>query len=102
MAVCPGCIHLLGDIQFVRLVSSDINQCLKCHKISRDLINRFDKHNLENFKVISKYNSHLYLNFRRNFQSALSADGLAPLGARPSANTVMTNYASHIYTGPGL
>ena len=31
-----------------------------------------------------------------------SADGLAPLGARPSAGTVMTKYGAHIYSGPIL
>ena len=47
---------------------------------------------------------------QRNFQEILSnyvimtvpADGLAPLGARPSADTVMTKFSSCIYTGPAL
>ena len=30
--------------------------------------------------------------------STVPADGLAPLGARPSAGTVMTNIRSYIYT----
>ena len=30
------------------------------------------------------------------------ADGLAPLGARPSASIVMTKYGSHVYTGLAL
>ena len=30
------------------------------------------------------------------------ADGLAPLGARPSAGTVIINFDSHIYTGVAL
>ena len=34
--------------------------------------------------------------------SIVPADGLAPLGARPSAGTVMTSFMSHIYVGPAL
>ena len=34
--------------------------------------------------------------------NTVPADGLAPLGARPSAGTVMTKSRSHTYTGPAL
>ena len=32
----------------------------------------------------------------------VTADGLAPLGARPSAGKVMTKFGSRIYTRPAL
>ena len=34
--------------------------------------------------------------------SAVPADDLAPLGARSSAGTVMTNLVARTYTGPAL
>ena len=34
--------------------------------------------------------------------STVPADGLAPLGARTSAATVMTKFVSHVYVGLSL
>ena len=34
--------------------------------------------------------------------STVPADGLAPVGARPSAGSVMTTFRAQIYTGPAL
>ena len=43
-----------------------------------------------------------YKNMCNIIVSTVLDDGLAPLGARASANTVMTNFGSRIYTGAAL
>ena len=61
------------------------------------------KWGLINNKFLSSY---LYINFEKamsNFVvSIVFADGLAPLGARPSAAKMMTKFESQLYTGPVL
>ena len=68
--------------------------CVSCHKISKDLVLqisswRSDRKNV--FQIMSADWDEMFYNF---IISTMPADGLAPLGARPSAGMVVSKLVS--------
>ena len=72
----------------------------KCHDISPELVGYFRR--------LLSGQQPKHTGIQRNLEENISsfiihtepAGGLAPLGVRASAGTLMTKFASHIYTGP--
>ena len=80
------------------------SQKRKCRVVSWDLVGHFEWSNLVKKAGLelstTKYISQKYIGIFS--VSPVPADGLAPLGARLSADTVMTKFASSINNGPVL
>ena len=72
-------------IQFVNMMADDTPPKHHKHAVPYDVNKTIVNDNMHNFSVIN-----------------VAADGVAPLGARPSAGTEMTLFASLMYTGPTL
>ena len=75
-----------------------------CRDISRDLVDHFKWYllNCQDVFNVFSFQSNLEESMSNIVIMAVSACGLAPLGARISANIVINKIGACIYTGPAL
>ena len=79
------------------IIGSVNTQDARCCEILWDFVGHFEWHHPVDIGEAQSYTEKFGRNISDFTVSTVHADGLAPLGARPSVSTVMTEFGSHIY-----